>query len=63
MNNKLCVTSGYKFTDIDVLACAIAYTELNNCIAYISGIFNSTIPETVRKWDLIYTTKFPQDAE
>lgn len=63
MNNKLCVTSGYKFTDIDVLACTIAFAELNNCVAYIPGVFNSTIPETIRKWNLSYTTEFPQEAE
>ena len=41
----------------------IAYAELNNCVAYISGVFNSTIPESIRGWNLNYTTNFPKEAE
>ncbi len=58
MNKNLCVTSGIAYTDIDVLACAIAFAELYNCDAVLPGAFNSTIPEIVRKWDLNFRTEF-----
>ena len=52
MNEKLCVTSGTAYTDIDVLACAIAFAELNNCDVVLPGIFNATISESMRNWNL-----------
>ena len=62
MNNKLCVFGAKTGTDIDALACAIAYAELMDCIAYLPGPFNATIPSSVRKWDFNYTTEFPTTA-
>ncbi|MBR1734555.1 MAG: hypothetical protein IJ730_03785 [Alphaproteobacteria bacterium] len=49
VNENLCVTSGTAYTDIDILACAIAFAELNNCIAVLPGIFNATISKSMRK--------------
>jgi len=63
MNNKLCVTSGWQYTDIDVLACALAFAELNDCIAFLPGVFNASIPNSVRQWNLSYATEFPVEAE
>ena len=63
MNDKLCVTSGSKYTDIDVLACAIAFAELKDCIAFLPGVLNATIPNRVRQWNFSYTTEFPTSAE
>ena len=63
MTNKLCVTGGAAYTDIDVLACAIAFAELKNCVAILPGAFNATIPESIRKWDLNFSTKFSKSYE
>ena len=63
MNKKLCVTSGYLYTDIDVLACVLAYAELKNCIAWLPGEFNTTVPKSIRNWNLNFTKEFPKQAE
>lgn len=63
MNDKLCVFAAYPYTDIDALACCIAYAELNDCIAYIPGPLNATVPDCVRNLNLQYTTEFPETAE
>ena len=63
MNNKLCVTSGWKFTDIDGLSCAVAFAELNDCIAFLPGVLNATVPDSIRQWDFLYQTEFPVGAE
>lgn len=61
------ITAGEAFTDIDVLACAIAYSELltlegkkNEVV--LPGVFNSSITPTLRGWDLKYITT-PTDAD
>ena len=58
---KYVVTSGQKFTDIDALACAVAYAEFLNrqgkeSEVVLPGIFNASITQTVRDWDLSYRT-------
>ena len=52
MSENLCVTSGTAYTDIDVLACATAFAELNDCIMVLPGTFNATISKSIRKWNL-----------
>ncbi len=56
------VTAGETFADIDVLACAIAYSELlklegkpNEVV--LPGPLNSSNTPTIRRWDLRYVTK------
>ena len=51
-NSNVCVTSGGAYTDIDALACAIAYGELRGCDVILPGELNSTVPESVRKMSL-----------
>lgn len=63
MNSKLCVFSAYPYTDIDALACAVAYAELKDCVAYLPGPLNATVPDSVRGWGLQYVTVFPDTAE
>lgn len=46
---KTCVTSGSAYTDIDTLACAIAYGELKKCDVVLPGKLNGTVPESIRK--------------
>ena len=58
MHKKLCVTSGTAYTDIDVLACAIAFAELNDCDVVLQGAFNATISKSIRKWNLNFRTQF-----
>lgn len=56
------ITAGEAFADIDVLACAIAYSELltlegkpNEVV--LPGVLNSSITTTIKGWDLKYVTK------
>ena len=63
MNEKLCVTSGYLYTDIDVLASVLAAAELKNCIAWLPGEFNATVPKSIRNLKLNFTKEFPKQAE
>ena len=63
MNPKLCVCGGGPYTDIDCLACAVAFAELNDCAAFLPGKFNSSIPESVRKWDFKFSAELPKGAE
>lgn len=54
---NIVVTSGYQFTDIDALACAISYAELlrtggNKAEAVLPGVLNNSIISEIRKWDL-----------
>jgi hypothetical protein len=60
---KIVVTSGDKYTDIDVLACAIAYTKLlksegKNAEAVLRGAFNKSITDEIRKLNYDYKTEF-----
>lgn len=56
------ITAGETFADIDVLACAIAYSNLltlegkpNEVV--LPGVLNSSITETIKGWDLKYVAK------
>ena len=62
-NPKLCVCGSHRYTDIDQLACAVAYAELYDCATFLPGPFNATIPDSVRKWDFIISTTPPHGAE
>lgn len=58
------VTSGQKFTDIDALACAVAYSELlilggQESHVVLPGTFNTSITQTIRNWGIRYTTEPP----
>ncbi|MCL2673615.1 MAG: hypothetical protein FWF01_04460 [Alphaproteobacteria bacterium] len=61
-NKNTIVTAGIN-TDIDVLACVIAYAELLEATAVIPGEFNATIPPSVRKWGFDYEKTCPEYAE
>ncbi|MFI5342895.1 MAG: hypothetical protein ACHQUC_01615 [Chlamydiales bacterium] len=57
------VVGGRAYADIDVLACVAAYTQLLNLKNHqakgiITGPWNQTIPETVRKWTIEIEKKF-----
>lgn len=61
---KIVVTAGQPFTDIDSLACAIAYTELltlegKDAEAVLPGLLNKSITETIKGWGLNFNTKSP----
>lgn len=56
------ITAGDPFTDIDVLGCAVPYSELltlegKDNEVVLPGFFNSSITPTVRNWGLKYLTK------
>jgi len=60
------ITSGETFADIDVLACAISYSELltlegKHNEVVLPGIFNSSITPTIREWNLKYKI-LPSDS-
>ncbi len=60
--NKIIVTSGQPFTDIDALACAIAYAELlrlegKDAEVVLPGTLNKTVTEKIKKWKLNYSIK------
>jgi len=64
---NIVITAGETFTDIDVLACVVAYSELLNLEGQkneivLPGVLNSSITKTIRNWDLKYVTT-PTDAE
>lgn len=57
---KIVVTSGYPFTDIDALACAIAYSELlklkgDNAEAVLPGPLNKSVTNKIKKWKLNFS--------
>lgn len=64
---NIAITAGEAFTDIDVLACAVAYSELltlqgkkNEVV--LPGVLNSSITPTIKSWGLQYVTK-PTEIE
>lgn len=64
---KIIVSSGQPFTDIDALACALAYTQLlilkgkkSECI--LPGPLNKSVTEKIKKWDLKFS-KISQDTD
>ena len=55
------VTSGQKFTDIDALACAVAYSELlilegEDSEVVLPGIFNASVTQAIKNWGIRYST-------
>lgn len=57
--NRNIVTSGEKFTDIDALACAVAYSELlllegKESEVVLPGILNTSITQAIKDWGVIY---------
>jgi len=53
------VTTGYRFTDVDSLACAIAYQELlelegKKSIVFLPGVLNNSITSKIDSWDFKY---------
>jgi len=60
---KIVVTAGEEYVDIDALASAIAYNDLlkkegKNSTVVLSGEFNKSITENIKKWNFSYTKKF-----
>jgi len=56
---KTVVTTGKRFTDIDGLACVIAYKEIpqEEPLAVIIGPLNDSVSASVRNWPLNYSTR------
>lgn len=58
---KIGVTAGGKYYDLDAYACIIAYTELlkmegKEADAIVSGSLNSSVTEEIKEWDTTYVT-------
>ena len=56
------VTSGQQYTDIDALACAVAYAELlrfegKKAEAILPGPLNHSVSPTVRSWDFSFSSE------
>jgi len=55
---NITVTSGYKYTDIDALACSIAYSKLLNLQGVRSGAYlsklNYSVSKSILSWDFSY---------
>ena len=65
---NIIVTTGYPFTDIDSLACAIAYSELLSksnvdSKVVLVGLMNSSITKTIKKWDVNYDKDLKINSE
>ncbi|MDQ3098214.1 MAG: hypothetical protein M3Q44_00505 [bacterium] len=61
MNKKLIITAGSAYTDIDVFACALAYSELqktlgNESSVVLPGPLNETISQTLKNFKVEYKT-------
>lgn len=59
---KIIVTTGQPFTDIDALACAVAYNELlkfegKDTEVVLPGPLNKSVTQKVEKWPLKYILK------
>jgi inorganic pyrophosphatase/exopolyphosphatase len=57
MKNKIIITAGHAYVDIDVLVCAVAYAELLNLEAlnaevYLTGVWNATISNSILNWGI-----------
>ncbi|MCA9390164.1 DHH family protein, partial [candidate division WWE3 bacterium] len=67
--NRIVITSGEVFTDIDALACVVAYAELlkieskEYCI-YLPGKLNHSNTETVKSWNFTFSDTYePQEGD
>jgi inorganic pyrophosphatase/exopolyphosphatase len=65
---KIIVTGDKNFTDIDILACVIAYTELLNLLgknaeAVILGPLNASVPKEVSDWGLEYSKTYTKNDD
>ena len=64
---KIVIASGWKYTDIDILACVTAYKELlvkegKEVVVLLPGILNKSITDEIKKWDVEYTTDIKPDT-
>lgn len=58
--SKIVVTSGQKYTDIDGLACAIAYKEIEpEALIVLPGSLNQSVTPAIRSWPLNFQTSLP----
>lgn len=58
------VLTGKAYTEIDGLACVLAYTDLlklegKNVVAVLPGPINRTVTEDIKKWPLHFETELP----
>jgi inorganic pyrophosphatase/exopolyphosphatase len=65
---RIIVTADKNFTDIDILASVISYTELLGhsgveAIAVIVGPLNTSVPEEVLSWDLKYSSTYNKEPD
>jgi inorganic pyrophosphatase/exopolyphosphatase len=62
---KLVVTTGTRFTDIDGLACVVAYREIppEPPLAVIPGELNQSVTTKIRSWPLNYVTALREAGE
>lgn len=61
--SKLAVTSGQRFTDIDGLACAIAYAEIpdERPEVVLPGPLNQSVTQKIRQWGLNFKTSLEEN--
>lgn len=64
---KISITTGEPFIDIDGLACVIAYAELlklegSDADAVLTGTLNSSITATVNSWNFNYSSLFDKNT-
>lgn len=57
------VTSGSAYTDIDALACSVAYAELlrligKEAVAVLTAPLNSTVTDSIRSWSIPFEAKY-----
>ncbi len=62
------VTAGSHFSDIDVFACAIAYTHFLNkkgveAQVYLPGPLNASVTKEIKSWNLSFETTINQNTE
>ncbi|MGI5826376.1 MAG: DHH family phosphoesterase [Patescibacteria group bacterium] len=63
--SQVVVTTGKRFTDIDALACVIAYKEIlpTPVIAVIPGSLNQSVTKDIRLWPLDYQKTLDKNPE
>lgn len=68
MPGKTVVTGGSAYIDIDVLSCAVAYSEALNLSgtpsrAILTPPFNETVPSIIREWKFGLLRTFPKEEQ